>query len=107
MVAHGFGHIVHFDIYLNAPSSLRERHVNLLHVRSLDEHKQAGTIVAETRELGSEKGIVKCDSWITLYILVSVTMQRNSKEQAMCTYIVDGQAPPLSQRPWYQEAEEN
>ena len=52
------------------------------------------TIIAETRVLGSEQGIVKSDTWITLYILVSTTMQRNSKEK------------DISQRPGFREAEE-
>ena len=33
--------IVHFNIYHHAPSPQRERYVNLLHLRSLDENKQA------------------------------------------------------------------
>ena len=51
-------HIVHFNIYHNAPQPQRERYVNLLHLRSVDENKQAG-LVAKTRVPVSEKGSVK------------------------------------------------
>ena len=34
-------HIVHFSIYYNATKPQRERHINLLHLRSVDENKQA------------------------------------------------------------------
>ena len=37
-------HIVHFNSCHNAPESQREKHVNLLHLRSLDENKQAGPL---------------------------------------------------------------
>ena len=36
--------IVHVDISHNAPSWQRERHVNLIHLRSLDSNKQAGPL---------------------------------------------------------------
>ena len=42
------------------------------------------------------------DTWITLYFSGSTTMRCNSKEKEICTYFI--QAPPLSQRPGYREA---
>ena len=37
-------HVAQFDISHNAPQWQRERYVNLLHVRSLDSNKQAGSL---------------------------------------------------------------
>ena len=46
-------HIVHFNIYHNATQPQREGYVKLLHLRTVDENKQAW------QRPGSEKGIVK------------------------------------------------
>ena len=37
-------HIVHFNIHRNAPQPQRERYVNLLHLRGVDENKQTGPL---------------------------------------------------------------
>ena len=50
-------HIVQFNIYRNAPQSQRERYVNLLHVRSVDENKQAPPLWQRPRHREAKKEV--------------------------------------------------
>ena len=52
-------HLVHVGFSHNAPSWQRERHANLIHLRSLVSHKQAGPLVGATRISRSKKGTRK------------------------------------------------